>query len=585
MTLIAAIIALLICSFLVVMVVSLVSNDSDMALVGLQSTQALGIGRAGLERAVYQLETGTACNALDATNVAVGSGDYDIDGTLYTPAPAALPAGGINAVQTTIPVTTDPTLTFAPHGRIRIDSEYIDYAGLDSANFLNARRGAAGTTQAIHLGGAAVAQNQCLIRSTGAINGPIGSIQRVAEVAVQILTASDFSDGANTNFGTVQTTIGTLATTLPAGDNMVVAMVSLRNPVNPLNPSAQIVINAGNLRLMKGAGLLTSNELEIRFGGGAPDQNNFRQETIFLLYKDVGAAANAVYTVTALAGVNSAETAGEVKMAAVSSLAAPLSSYQDQIGTVALGTVADTTILNHVTTLPAGDNLVLAAVQLWNISAPNRTIAAGNLKLKRNGVTMASNQFPIALANNAGPKMNPGAGFLLLYRDVAAPANPSYSVTGLASGAGMSAEVKILVINGVQGDFQDTGQVTINPAMTPIGMLAPGFPSGENIVIAANQFDNAAAGTRAIAAGNQRLTQNGVDVSQSAFWMEVCNVSPECTDFASGLLYRTVNAPAAATYQTRAQAFVAGDILGESKILGIHFPTVSQAIDWREIYP
>ncbi len=180
MALLGAVILIVVFGLLAIVVVSLVSTDSDISLGAVRSAQALYLANAGLERAQLQFKTGTACSALTYANT-VGSGSFTTSGTLYRPVPTVLPAGITNAVST-IPVGS--TAGFAPHGRIRIDSELIDYTGTTAASFTGARRGAGGTTAAAHGAGAVVAQSLCLIRSIGAIAGPLTNAQRVVEAAV-----------------------------------------------------------------------------------------------------------------------------------------------------------------------------------------------------------------------------------------------------------------------------------------------------------------------------------------------------------------------------------------------------------------
>ncbi|MGH8750771.1 MAG: PilX N-terminal domain-containing pilus assembly protein, partial [Burkholderiales bacterium] len=143
------------------------------------SSQAFFIASSGLERALFQFSrSGVACAALTNVNLAVGAGSFSTTGTLYPIAAtsAILPAGGITAAATTIPVTVTvgAFANYAPHGRIRIELEEIDYSGTSTSVavcgagiascFIGARRAANGTAAAAHAAAVAVFQdNQCLI--------------------------------------------------------------------------------------------------------------------------------------------------------------------------------------------------------------------------------------------------------------------------------------------------------------------------------------------------------------------------------------------------------------------------------------
>jgi hypothetical protein len=306
------------------------------------------------------------------------------------------------------------------------------------------------------------------------------------------------------------------------------------------------------------------------------------QKTEFLLYKDVGAPANPTYDVTALASI--AGISGEVKMLVISGAAN--SSFQDQAGTVAVGTT-ETPILTQAATLPAGDNLVLAAVQLINTTGSRPTIASGNLKLKKGASILASNQFIIALGKVA--KGAADDGFLLLYKDVGSSANPTYTITGQADLTGDGAEVKILVINGLTSAFlPTTGSIAIGTTMTTIGTLATTFPASEQVVISTDQFNNTNGMQRNIVAGNEKLVIVGAGSpsSQNQFTINICGSDTECTDYAGGQLLRVPSGGANPSFRTQAQAS-APRINGESKMIAISLggQTSFQLVDWREVFP
>lgn len=189
-SLIVVIVLLLVLGMVLASMVSLVSTESFNAMNQNYATQALDLATSGLERAVYRLKTGTACTggALNGTN-ALGAGTFTTTGTQYNPTPTTLAVGGITATATTITLTNPPgNANYAPHGRVQIDSELIEYTGRSGATQLTgAQRGVNGTQAVAHLAGATVLQTECLINSTGTIASPLPAIsntQRVVESAM-----------------------------------------------------------------------------------------------------------------------------------------------------------------------------------------------------------------------------------------------------------------------------------------------------------------------------------------------------------------------------------------------------------------
>ncbi len=565
-SLIAAVFIIVILAFMGVIFLTIFTTSSSSSINDLQSARALYVAEGGIERTLFQFRTGTLCGSLSFAGITLGTGNFTTTGSRFNPVATTLSAGGINNLVTVIPVGS--TANYAPHGRIRIESEEINYTGLTANSFTGAQRGVAGTAAIGHAAGKSVMQDQCQILSTGTV----GSAVRTAEVNAPGSTASSAGgatpvlDTGSIAVGTTATTIATLPTLFPAGDNVIIAVVSFRNT------GASRTIAVGNLKLLNGAVLLTSNPSQIQVGGGAaPSATVFPQETQFLLYKDAGALANSTYNVTALA--SAAGVSAEVKMIVFNSVSP--SSFQDGVNVV-IGTT-ETTILTHNSNVPAGDNVIIAAIQLDNANNPNsaRVITGGtpgNLKLKKNATVLASNQFGINLA--PPNRVNRGTGILLMARDQGAAANPTYTVTGLAGSAGINGAVKIIVLNGLQSASNviggnSSGSVALGVAETVIGSLNTSLPAGDNVIIAANQYNNSAAAQRNILATNERIVVGVLQVS-SQFDMNLCTSgTPECDDFASGLLWLHAGASPNTTYDVRALASAAG-INAETKIMVIH---------------
>lgn len=567
--LIAVIFFVVIMSMLAGATAYLVAGDSAATVDHLAAEQALNIAQAGTEIAAFQYKSGTACAALINTSVALGSGTYTTAGNANVAATAL--TAGVTAAGTVIPVVS--VAGVAAHGRVSIQSEEINYTATDTTVagcapvappcLTGARRAQAGTGAAAHAGATLVSQNQCLIRSIGSV----GNARRTVDIAMLPAKAA-FLDGGSVAVGSAVTTIGTLVTTLPAGDNVVLAKVSFRNTNNNRR------INPGDLRLLRGATLLASNQFIIDVGRSPPSANNFPQESQYILFRDLAVPANTSYSVTAQANNNNINA--EVKMLAFNGV--PNSSFQDG-GGVAMGSGPGlTTLLTHNSAVPAGTNVLMAVVQLDNTAGGTRTISAGDLRLARGATLLSTNQFALNLARAS--RVNQGTAMLLLARDVGAPAGPVYTVSGMASNNGVNAEVKIAVLNGVLSDFLDGGSVAVATTATTMGALATTFPAGENLVIASSQYENASGGARSILAGNERIVFAGVPQATSSYDIDLCSGTPECNDFDKGILWRQPTAAPDPAYSLQVLASGVG-INGETKLLAIHLG--NPAVDWQEI--
>jgi hypothetical protein len=173
------------------------------------------------------------------------------------------------------------------------------------------------------------------------------------------------------------------------------------------------------------------------------------------------------------------------------------------------------------TVLPAKDNLVVAAIQFDNTNAATRSITAGNLELRRGTTTMlAENQFAIDFPASGGA--GDGMFAVLVYRDTSGTVDPTYGVYGLASGSGVNAEVKFLVLNGLaSGDsaFLDGSSTTVTGPADSLGSLSTSFPASSsslpNIIVAAVQTEFASAGEFTVSAGSLVL-RRGTSSSDAA---------------------------------------------------------------------
>jgi len=379
---------------------------------------------------------------------------------------------------------------------------------------------------------------------------------------------SAFLDGGSVAITTSETTLGSLQTTFPAGDNYVIVTVALSTIPQGTGSTIDVTGGSpGNLKLKRGASILASNEFACSAGGTAPGPTQFPTNYCYLLFKDVGAPSSSTYDVTALAsgsGMN-----GEAKILVLQGVTG---SFQDG-GSVVIGT-SETTVLSHAPSLASADNLIIAAVQVLDTNgggSGDRWILPGNLRIKRGATVLTSNEYTYDLMKSGSAKSS--QAILLLARDPGAPANPTYTVTTLASGTGVNGEAKILVLSAggtVQHALTDGTSVAIGTSETAFGTVATSFPVGENVVIASNEYRNTGAGQVNIVASNSRIVQGGTSRASNAFDISLAPVTAgQAGNVNEGLLWRQYGGPSNPSYDSRAAASATG-IEGETKIAAIH---------------
>jgi len=202
-SIVATVMIMMILALFAAVAVSLVTTGAGIGLQEEQGDAAFYIAEGGLEKASYYIinQKDSACTAdetcacdgltgADFTNVSLGAGTFtvtspDSDQKYITTATLNT---GIDAIQTTIPVSSDPQGVYATSGRIMIDREVIEYTFLTATTFEGCKRGVAGTTAASHASGTRVGQKQCVITSTGAIstNPLVSSIQRKVSTVAEL---------------------------------------------------------------------------------------------------------------------------------------------------------------------------------------------------------------------------------------------------------------------------------------------------------------------------------------------------------------------------------------------------------------
>lgn len=566
-SLIAAIFIIVVLAFMGTALITMVTSSSIGSIRDLQSVQALYVAEGGAERAKLQFSGGTSCAGItNAVPVTLGQGSFTIASTLHNPAVPVTLTAALTAAATIIPVSANPVVSgYAPQGRILIDSEYIWYGGISGNSFVNARRGVSGAAAA-HSAGAQVTQNQCRITSTGSVSG--ASRQVIADIS-----------GATTPTGPpppvppgTPTVLYTLPTGYGAGDNIVIAIVNFQNTFG-----ADADIAAGNLRLrLNGATVLDSNKSIIRVTGpvSVPGTNYdvaniYPQQTYFFLYRHTGAPANPTYDIFVQTTATNNITA-RVQMVAFTGVPNSFGAVGNnvQLTPAANGAV----IATNATGLPAGANLVLAAVQLdHTTNNNNRSVDAGDLRLRKGtgtGAILNSNLYDIDYesSNNAGR----GSNHLLIALDLTGGANQTYTVTGQASNANsINGAANILVLQGLSFATLATGQVNLPGALGTLGTLNTTFPSGNaNIIISATQSFNTQYWNRNIL--SDQLVFGGGVVSATNL-LPIYMQGPINDDtYSTGNMLIHSNPPANPTYVWQSHSDTANTIQSDTDIAAIH---------------
>jgi len=366
---------------------------------------------------------------------------------------------------------------------------------------------------------------------------------------------SAFKDGASVVVPAAIAAIDSLATTFGSGDNIVIATVQYDN-----TGASAVTIAAGNLEVRRGTATSDPliSEMQFEFDIAATGTRNDGHFAV-LIGRDGGAPANPTYGVFAQGSATGMNA--EVKLLI---LHAPPASSSGDGTSVAIGTT-ETTLLSHASTVGAGDNVVIAVVQIDSTVGGNQAFSAGNLKLKRSTTVLATNELQLNVKNNANGEDFPFA--ILIARDVGAPANPTYDVTAVHSGVGLDGEAKLVVISGLSSAIVDTASVAVGTSRTVIGSTSTSFAGGDDIVIGTVQFRNEAVSLMTLAAGALQAGRSGGTPSSNQFGIELDNVIPDGTWHT--ILRKETTSASNPTYEGAATAPATGTS-GELKLVVIH---------------
>lgn len=182
--LIVAILLLVVIALAIAAMANMTSADIRASAGHAQSEQAYFAATSGLEYSAYQVSIGgtsSCASVAQASPAAVGNSSFTTTTQRYNPGALTL-AAIVNPGDTVITALSGNPIAqgYAPHGRIQIDSEQINYTGLTSSSFVGLSRGVAGSSAASHNSGTAVIQDVCFVRSAGAS----GDARRVLEGSI-----------------------------------------------------------------------------------------------------------------------------------------------------------------------------------------------------------------------------------------------------------------------------------------------------------------------------------------------------------------------------------------------------------------
>ncbi len=318
---------------------------------------------------------------------------------------------------------------------------------------------------------------------------------------------NNYYDGLPVTITTSATSMASYTPEIPAGDNIIIVSAQFDGSTT----SSITTVSGGNLQLKKNGSVLTSNPFDINVEG---DLSGTKQASTVLLYKDVGASANPTYDVTALA---SQSINGTVKILVIHE--APNSSFGNS--TVVALPSAKSTLFSHTSSVPSGDNLVLAEINLHNTVSGTRTFAAGALTLDRSGNTLSSNENAFTLDGSAA--VINSHDVLLIASDTNAPANPTYDITTDPSNTGVNGQAQVFVIHGLKYSFVDGSNTALTTTDTTLATNSITTNGSTDIIasIAAVETKNTGTAVKTISPESMKIVNGSTVLTSNEFGIEL----------------------------------------------------------------
>src|SRR5574337_10701 len=381
----------------------------------------------------------------------------------------------------------------------------------------------------------------------------------ISEHSTELHFNDHYYNGLPVAITTSATSVASYTPKIPAGDNIIIVSAQFDGS----STTSIATVSSGNLQLKKNGVTLTSNPFDINVEG---DLSGTKQASNVLLYKDVGASANPTYDVTALA---SQAINGTVKILVIHE--APNSSFGNS--TVTALPAAKTTIFSHASSVPSGDNLVLAEINLHNTVSGTRTFAAGALTIDRNGNTLSSNENAFTLDGSTA--VINSHSVLLIANDPNAPASATYDVTADPSNTGVNGQAQVFVIHGLKYSFVDGSNTALTTADTTLATNSITTNGATDTIasIAAVETKDTGTTTKTINPGSMKLVNGSTVLASNEFGIELKSSGTQFRDHV--LLDSNNNFGQNPTFGvTEAQSASSG-VNGETKIVLIDLSSKS----------
>lgn len=276
------------------------------------------------------------------------------------------------------------------------------------------------------------------VKATAAATGISGEAKILA---ISGLTGAS-AQGSSTAIGQLtETTLATLSTSLPAGDNVVIAILESQNTDTSIR-------SLPSLNLKRGSNYLATAQFYVFYTASSTAVGAWQVQLI--PYLDASAPASAQYTVTAKSDVtieNDVYGRATIVAFSVGSLSA---AYSDGPSNEIKASQTIVNKLSCTSFLAGSDVMVIASEQLWNYDTSNYNYINADLnKLQQDNSSsgQATNQYTISLGISS-PADDNGKGFGLLNRFTSTPASPQYEVWAQKSSSyTVSGEAKILALS------------------------------------------------------------------------------------------------------------------------------------------
>jgi len=385
-----------------------------------------------------------------------------------------------------------------------------------------------------------------------------------------------FVDGGSVDILTSETTLASLSTSFPAGNNFVISFQQLQC-VSGGSPS----ILAQNLRLYSGGSSLLGwrNYYPIRLsdiGGG------WSLKWFMLMAYDSGASANPTYEIKATADGTGIK--GEAKILAISSVSGnTIIGNSMEVGT------SDTQLASLSYSGSAEPKIVVAIIETMHDSQGTKISYVNNLELRRGTSTLlAEAQYADGTNCIRYDGDNPVAGtsyswhvHTIPFYDTDTSSSTTYTVYANSIRGGSQyriyarATIVAFGLGTLSAAYVDGGSIFFDTSGATLATLSTSFAAGSDVAVIASEQFMGSAWWQYINASYNQLQQNDDSGTQTVNQFNYVVPSSGYNDDGKsfGLLNRYTNTPASPTYKVKAKVGTTGGspygAYGEAKILAI----------------